>query len=156
MVHQPQPTRAEVSDVANAILDGSDAVMLSGETAIGEYPVEAVEMMSRIAHETETAVKSKVEDMPFVNISDTVSRAIYRICQSMPLDKVITLTKTGYTARMIARFKIAQPIIAVTPDLKVKKQLELTFGVQPSLHRLSGERKTAFQLSQTSCTRCIF
>jgi pyruvate kinase len=133
MVHQPQPTRAEVSDVANAILDGSDAVMLSGETAIGEYPVEAVEMMSRIARETETAVKSKVEDMPFVNISDTVSRAIYRISQSMPLDKVITLTKTGYTARMISRFKIAQPIIAVTPDLKVKKQLELTFGVTPVL-----------------------
>jgi len=131
MIHNPQPTRAEVSDVANAILDGSDTVMLSGETAIGQYPVDAVEMMARIAHETETAVKSKVEDTTFVNISDTVSRAIYRICQSMPLDKVITLTKTGYTARMIARFKIAQPIIAVTPDLKVKKQLELTFGVQP-------------------------
>jgi pyruvate kinase len=133
MVHQAQPTRAEVSDVANAILDGSDAVMLSGETAIGEYPVEAVEMMSRIAHQTETAVKSKVEGTVFVNISDTVSRAIEQICQSMPLDKVVTLTKTGYTARMIARFKIAQPIIAVTPDLKVKKQLELMFGVQPVL-----------------------
>jgi pyruvate kinase len=131
MVHQPQPTRAEVSDVANAILDGSDAVMLSGETAIGQYPVESVEMMTRIAHEAEKAVKSKVEDTQFVNISDTVSRAIYRICQSMPLDKVITLTKTGYTARMIARFKIGQPIIAVTPDLKVKKKLELAFGVQP-------------------------
>ena len=140
MVHQPQPTRAEVSDVANAILDGSDAVMLSGETAIGEYPVEAVEMMSRIAHETESAVKSTVEDMAFVNISDTVSRAIYRICQSMPLDKVVTLTKTGYTARMIARFKISQPIIAVTPDLKVKKQLELTFGVQPVYIDYRGEK----------------
>jgi pyruvate kinase len=131
MVHQPQPTRAEVSDVANAILDGSDAVMLSGETAIGQYPVEAVEMMTRIANVTETAVKSKVEDTAFVNISDTVSRAIQRICQSMPVDKVITLTKTGYTARMISRFKIAQPIIAVTPDLKVKKKLQLTFGVHP-------------------------
>jgi pyruvate kinase len=131
MVHQPQPTRAEVSDVANAILDGSDTIMLSGETAIGKYPVEAVEMMRRIANETETAVQSKVEDTPFVNISDTISRAIQRISQSMPLDKVITLTKTGYTARMIARFKISQPIIAVTPDVKVKKQLELTFGVQP-------------------------
>jgi pyruvate kinase len=131
MVHQPQPTRAEVSDVANAILDGSDTIMLSGETAIGQYPVESVEMMSRIANEIEVAVQSKVEDSPFVNISDTVSRAIYRICQNMPLDKVITLTKTGYTARMITRFKISQPIIAVTPDIKVKKQLELTFGVHP-------------------------
>ncbi|MCL2288282.1 MAG: pyruvate kinase [Candidatus Bathyarchaeota archaeon] len=131
MIHNPQPTRAEVSDVANAILDGSDTIMLSGETAIGQYPVEAVEMMSRIANETETAVKSKVEDTCFVNISDTVSRAIQRICQGMPLDKIITLTKTGYTARMIARFKMVQPIIAVTPDVEVKKQLELTFGVQP-------------------------
>ena len=131
MVHQPQPTRAEVSDVANAILDGSDTIMLSGETAIGKYPVEAVEMMSRIANETETAVQSKIEDAQFINISDTVSRAIQRISQNMPLDRVITLTKTGYTARMISRFKISQPIIAVTPDIKVKKQLELTFGVQP-------------------------
>ncbi len=140
MINQPNPTRAEVSDVANAILDGSDAIMLSGETAIGQYPIEAVEMMTRIANETETAVKSKVEDTAFVNISDTVSRAIQRICQSMPLDKVITLTKSGYTAKMIARFKIAQPIIAVTPDIKVKKQLELTFGVQPVLFDYLNEK----------------
>ncbi len=140
MINQPNPTRAEVSDVANAILDGSDAVMLSGETAIGQFPVEAVEMMTRIAHETEVAVKSKVEDTAFVNISDTVSRAIQRICQSMPLDRVITLTKSGYTAKMIARFKIAQPIIAVTPDIKVKKQLELTFGVQPVLFDYLNEK----------------
>ena len=83
-------------------------------------------MMARIAHETEAAVKSKVEGTHFINISDTVSKAIQEICQSMPLNKVITLTKTGYTARMIARFKISQPIIAVTPDIKVKKQLELS------------------------------
>ena len=133
MINQPNPTRAEVSDVANAILDGSDAVMLSGETAVGQYPVESVEMMTRIANETEKAVKTNVEESPFINISDTVSRAIQRICQSMPIDKVIPLTRSGYTARMIARFKIAQPIIAVTPEIKVKKQLELVFGVYPLL-----------------------
>jgi pyruvate kinase len=133
MIHQPNPTRAEVSDVANAILDGSDAVMLSGETAVGQYPVEAVEMMTRIANETEKAVRSNVEDTPFINISDTVSKAIQRICQSMPVHKVIPLTRSGYTARMIARFKIAQPIIAVTPEINVKKQLELIFGVYPVL-----------------------
>ena len=133
MIHQPNPTRAEVSDVANAILDGSDAVMLSGETAVGQYPVEAVEMMTRIANETEKAVKSNIEDTPFINISDTVSKAIQRICLSMPVHKVIPLTRSGYAARMIARFKIAQPIIAVTRDIKVKKQLELTFGVYPVL-----------------------
>jgi pyruvate kinase len=140
MINQPCPTRAEVSDVANAILDGSDAVMLSGETAVGQYPVEAVEMMTRIANETEKAVKSNVEDTPYINISDTVSRAIKDICQSMPVHKVITLTRSGYTARMIARFKIKQPIIAATPEIKVKKQLELIFGVYPVLVNFSEEK----------------
>jgi pyruvate kinase len=132
MIHQPTPTRAEVSDVANAILDGTDVVMLSGETAVGQYPVEAVEMMSRIAHATENTVESHVEDYgTFINISDTVSKAIQRICQDMPVDKIITMTISGYTARMIARFKVARPIIAVTPKKRVKKQLELVFGVYP-------------------------
>ncbi len=140
MISRPNPTRAEVSDVANAILDGSDAVMLSGETAVGKYPVEAVEMMTRIANETEKAIKSNVEDTTFVNISDTVSRAIQRICQTMPIHKIVTLTRSGYTARMIARFKVAQPIIAVTPQIETKKQLELTFGVQPVMIDYLGEK----------------
>jgi len=140
MINQPNPTRAEVSDVANAIIDGSDAIMLSEETAAGQYPVEAVEMMTRIANETEKAVKSNVEDMPYINISDTVSRAINDICQSMPIHKVIPLTRSGYTARMIARFKIAQPIIAVTSQIKVKKQLELIFGVYPVLINYNQEK----------------
>jgi len=131
MITQPNPTRAEVSDVANAILDGTDAVMLSGETAMGKYPVEAVEMMSRIALETEKATKSQVEDGLFINISDAISKAIQRICQNMPVDKVITLTRSGYTAKMIARLKIPQQIIAVTPTQKTKRQLELVFGVLP-------------------------
>ncbi|MCW4047172.1 MAG: pyruvate kinase [Candidatus Bathyarchaeota archaeon] len=131
MVHQPSPTRAEVSDVANAILDGSDAVMLSGETAVGKYPVEAVQMMSRIARETENSAKSHVEEGAYVNVSDTISKAIQRICQSMPIDKVVTVTRSGYTAQVIARFRIAQPIIAVTADEKVRRQLELVFGAHP-------------------------
>jgi len=131
MMHRSTPTRAEVSDVANAILDGTDATMLSGETSIGNYPVESVSMMSRIAKETETAVRSQVEDGEFINISDTVSKSIQRTCQNMPIDKIITLTRSGYTAKMIARFKLAPPIIAVTPEKTVKKQLELVFGVYP-------------------------
>jgi pyruvate kinase len=107
--------------------------MLSGETAVGSYPVDAVKMMTRIADETEKAVKSNVEETAFINISDTVSKAIQKICQSMPVHKVIPLTRSGYTARMIARFKIEQPIIAVTCEAKVKKQLELIFGVYPVL-----------------------
>jgi pyruvate kinase len=131
MTYQPIPTRAEVSDVANAILDGTEATMLSGETAVGRYPVESVLMMSRIAKEAEKAVESHIEDEGFINISDTISKAVQRICQEMPIDKVVTLTRSGYTARMISRFKIKQPIIAVTPNERVKKQLELSFGVYP-------------------------
>jgi pyruvate kinase len=131
MMLQPNPTRAEVSDVANAILDGTDATMLSGETAVGKYPVESVAMMARIALETEKATKSTVEDRGFVNISDTVSTSIQRICHSMPLDKVVTLTRSGYTAKMISRFKIRQPIIAVTSNPMSKRQLELVYGVVP-------------------------
>jgi len=139
MMHQPNPTRAEVSDVANAILDGTDATMLSGETAVGEYPVESVAMMARIALEAEKAAKSSVEDQGFVNISDTVSRSIQRICQSMPMDKIVTLTRSGYTAKMIARFKVPEPIIAVTPSPMVKKQLELAYGVIPVHYNYSKE-----------------
>jgi pyruvate kinase len=131
MMHQPTPTRAEVSDVANAILDGTDATMLSGETAVGQYPVEATAMMARIALEAEKATKSSVEETGFINISDTVSMSIQRICQSMPLNKVVTLTRSGYTAKMISRFKIRQPIIAVTSKRMTKKQLELAYGVVP-------------------------
>jgi pyruvate kinase len=151
MIHQPCPTRAEVSDVANAILDGSDAVMLSGETAVGAYPVEAVKMMTRIANETEKVVKSTVEDSAYINISDTISRAIQRICQSMPVHKVVTLTRSGYTARMITRFKVAQPVIAVTPDLKVKRQLELIFGVEPVFIDYLGERDRVAYVADRLC-----
>jgi pyruvate kinase len=131
MIYQPIPTRAEVSDIANAILDGTDAIMLSGETSIGKYPVESVSIMSRTAKEVETSVKSYVEDGKFVDISDTVSKSIKKISQTMPISTVVTLTRSGYTARMISRFRILQPIIAVTQDEKVRKQLELVFGVYP-------------------------
>jgi pyruvate kinase len=140
MMHQPTPTRAEVSDVANAILDGTDATMLSGETAVGEYPVESVTMMARIALEAEKAVKSSVKDRGFVNISDTVSKSIQRICQNMPLDKIVTLTRSGYTAKLIVRFKVPQQIIAVTLDKTVKKQLELVYGVYPVYHDYRREK----------------
>jgi pyruvate kinase len=131
MVEKPKPTRAETSDVANAILDGSDAVMLSEETAIGRYPVRVVEMMTKIALEAERVLEGQISANGFYNISETVSRSIDVIARSMPLDKIVTLTRSGYTARMIARFRPRQPIIAVASDEMVKRQLELVFGVTP-------------------------
>ncbi len=131
MINDQIPSRAEVSDIANAILDGTDAIMLSGETSIGKHPIESVSMMSRIAHETEKSVSSNVIDGKFINITDTISKAVQRISTSMPLDKIVAITRSGYTARMIARLKISQPIIAVTSDDTVKKQLKLVYGVYP-------------------------
>jgi pyruvate kinase len=131
MVDKPIPTRAEASDVANAILDGSDAVMLSEETSIGKYPAKAVEMMTKIAKEAERMVTGKITTNGFFNVSETISRSIDLIARSMPLEKIVTLTRSGYTARMIARFRPKQPIIAVTDDRMVKRQLELVYGVRP-------------------------
>ena len=131
MTNSPTPTRAEVSDVANAILDGTDTLMLSGETAIGKYPVKAVSMMTRIAEQIEGSIQTKVKEEQFRNISSTVSRSIWQIAETMPLDKVITMTRTGYTAKVITRFKLHQPIIAITASKIVKNQLDLYYGVQP-------------------------
>ena len=129
MISSKTPTRAEVSDVANAILDGTDVVMLSGETSIGQYPVEAVAMMAKIGEKVENRVVSKVEYEGYKNISNVVSRSVQQIAESMPLDKVVTMTTSGYTARMIARFKLKQPIIAVTARRAVRNRLELVYGV---------------------------
>ena len=133
MITKSTPTRAEVSDVANAILDGTDVVMLSGETSIGKHPVEAVSVMAKIAKQAETVLVNKVKEQEFHDISRTVSHSVSQISATMPLNKVVTITKTGYTARMIARFKLKQPIIAVTPNPIVKKQLTLVYGVSSIL-----------------------
>lgn len=131
MMKNPFPTRAETSDVANAILDGSDAVMLSGETSVGRYPVQSVKVMSRIAREAERAVVSNVQVKGFENISSFISDSVRRIAYGMPLDKIVTITRSGYTARMIARFRVKQPVIAVTYTTKVRDRLHMVWGVEP-------------------------
>ncbi len=148
MVRNPTPTRAEVSDVANAILDGSDVVMLSAETAIGKYPIESVSMMVKIAEQVESSVMSNVREEGFQNISTTISKSISQIAEAMPLDEVVTLTRSGYTAHMIARFKLRQPIIAVTLDKVVKRKLTLTYGVYPVYFDYEGERDRILAVAQ--------
>jgi pyruvate kinase len=140
MRENTMPTRAEVSDVANAILDGTDVVMLSGETAVGKYPVEAVATMARIAEQIEPNILSRVIEEKFRNISSVISWSVNAIAKAMPLDKVVTITRTGYTARMIARFRLRQPVIAVTRSPMVRNQLELSYGVQPFQIECEGDR----------------
>jgi len=148
MTNSSTPTRAEVSDVANAILDGTDTLMLSAETAIGKYPVESVSMMTRIAEQVEGSIQTKVKEEQFRNISSTVSRSIWQIAEMMPLDKVITMTRTGYTAKVITRFKLRQPIIAITASKIVKNQLELYYGVQPIQFDYEKEKDRILSVAQ--------
>jgi pyruvate kinase len=138
MVHNPRPTRAEVTDVANAILDGADAVMLSGETTIGKYPVEAVKIMHRIAERTERFIEQrnffaqrlseKVE-----NTTDAIAISACQIAEHLSAKAIITVTSSGYTARMVSRYRPSIPIIAVTPEEKTLRRLPLVWGVYPCL-----------------------
>jgi pyruvate kinase len=141
MIHNPRPTRAEASDVANAILDGTDAVMLSGETAAGKFPVTSVQTMHRIVNLTEKKIRTdnwqnrrRQADQQY-----SISSAIgYSACQAADLvdaAMIICLTQSGTTARMIARYRPSQPLIAVTHTEKSLRRLNLVWGVIPySLH----------------------
>ena len=133
MVSNPRPTRAEVSDVANAILDGTDAVMLSNETAVGEYPVQAVATMARIALRTEKE-QFVPEPMPAGRtIPSAISRAVGQIANQLKAAAIMTLTKTGSTARNVSKFRPSTPILAVTPHVDVARRLQLVWGVKPLL-----------------------
>ncbi|MDK2878073.1 MAG: pyruvate kinase [Thermoanaerobacteraceae bacterium] len=133
MMRNPRPTRAETTDVANAIFDGTDAIMLSGETAAGHYPVEAVKMMAKIARKAEDSMSLKKEKEPSVikTITDAISHATCSIARDLGVKAIITSTKSGYTARAVAKFRPEVPIIAVTPREKVTRTLQIVRGVWP-------------------------
>jgi pyruvate kinase len=137
MILNPFPTRAEANDIANAILDGADALMLSGETATGKFPIKAVETMSRISRHTESHFNSeeilKHEIGEFRSINDAVSYAVASVSYKIHSKLIIALTESGYTARIISRFRLKQPIIALTPNIKTYKFLLLSFGCYPYL-----------------------
>ncbi|EDX83791.1 pyruvate kinase [Synechococcus sp. PCC 7335] len=146
MTHSPRPTRAEASDVANAIIDGTDAVMLSGESAVGQYPVEAVEMLSRIASDVEPGIE--YANFPPSNIDDphAISEALNAIDQVLDLRCIVTFTETGHTARLAAAERPKAPIVALTPNLKVYHQLNLVWGINPVLlEQLDGPLEVLFQ-----------
>lgn len=138
MVHSPRPTRAEISDVANAILDGTDAVMLSNETAVGKHCVEAVATMARIAARIDT--EQTIHPMhvietssPELTIPNSISQAVGQIASQLNAAAILTLTKTGATARNVSKFRPHIPILAVTPHIEIAQQLQLVWGVRPLL-----------------------
>ncbi|MEL6225077.1 MAG: pyruvate kinase [Cyanobacteria bacterium J06626_14] len=135
MAHSPRPTRAEISDVANAILDGTDAVMLSNETAVGKYPVQAVKTMAQIANriERDRLFQKTLDETPGRSIPNAISHAVERISQKLDASAIMTLTKSGSTARNVSKFRPNTPILAVTPHTDVARQLQLVWGVRPLL-----------------------
>lgn len=138
MVNSYRPTRAEVTDVANAIIDGSDAVMLSEETAKGRYPVESVRMLSKIAGEVEPGLVRKnnfegLQTLSTVTIPDAISSATCQVADDLNIKAIITCTQTGNTARFVSKRRPKQLILAVTPSLNTYRRLALVWGVIPML-----------------------
>ncbi|QJB43716.1 pyruvate kinase [Dolichospermum flos-aquae] len=137
MVSNPRPTRAEVSDVANAILDGTDAVMLSNETAVGSFPVEAVATMARIAERIEQEetlnTNSRLSRDNRRSIPNAISQAVGQIAENLGAAAIMTLTQTGATARNVSKFRPKTPILAITPHVNVARQLQMVWGVRPLL-----------------------
>ena len=135
MIRNPRPTRAEVTDVANAIYDGTDAIMLSGETAAGKYPVEAVKMMATIAKRTEETLdytQLLQENAKNNNtVTDAISHATCSTAVDLNASAIISSTSSGYTARMVSKFRPKSPIIATTQDDRVMRQVSLSWGVYP-------------------------
>ena len=135
MIRNPRPTRAEVTDIANAIYDGTDAIMLSGETAAGKYPVEAVTVMASIAKRTEETLDYKnllnKNTMKNITITNAISHATCTTAVDLDASAIITPTSSGYTASMISKLRPKSPIIATTSSEKVMRKLALSWGVYP-------------------------
>lgn len=148
MVKNPRPTRAETADVANAIYDGTSAIMLSGETAAGKYPVESVKTMNRIAVRTEEDIDYVKRFMALgrkcnIDVTDAISHATCTTAHDLNAKVIITVSKSGKTARMVSRYRPDCDIIACTVEESVSRQLNLSWGVTPVLIK---EEKDTFEL----------
>ena len=130
MIESPVPTRAEVSDIANAIYDGTDAVMLSEESTLGKYPVEAVTMMSKVANVNEIP---EYIDYNEISITDSISKSVYKTANNVRAVCIVALTESGASPRQVARFNPNVPIIALTPRAETVKRLALSSNISAHL-----------------------
>ncbi len=138
MTRRPRPTRAEASDVANAIFDGTDAVMLSQETAIGDYPFESVRMMARIIEEAEAGrrlrhVRRGEEER--ISVPETISRSVAQAAEILDLRAIVVFTQSGSSARLVSMYRPRVPIYAFSPLPHIVRQLSLYWGVHPRFMR---------------------
>ncbi|SKB64917.1 pyruvate kinase [Lachnospiraceae bacterium] len=151
MIHNPRPTRAETTDVANAIYDGTTAIMLSGETANGSYPVEAVEIMSRIAERTEADIDyeqrmiSRYRDAIIPETTMAISHAACTVAQDIKADAIIAVTMSGFTAERLSRFKPTCPIIACSTESGVAYQTNLLFDTIPLVIKQEEDAEALFE-----------
>jgi len=154
MIDNPRPTRAEASDVANAIFDGSDAVMLSAESASGKYPREAVAMMTRIIVETESHMlegqwQRQRRALRRLSIQETICESVAHAAQDLEMSAIAVFTETGTTARLISKFRPKSPIFAFSANPPVCNRMNLLWGVRPSLCRLAPTAEDMLQLAET-------
>lgn len=148
MIHNPRPTRAEISDVANAVYDGTSAIMLSGETAAGKYPVLTVETMARIARQTEKNIDYvkifKNSEFIIKNASDAISHSTCGMAIDLEAKAIVASTLSGMTARMVSRFRCPVPIVGMTTDEGTWRKLSLSWGVLPALSEMYNSTDVLF------------
>ncbi len=153
MIYNNRPTRAEVSDVANAVYDGTSVVMLSGETAAGKYPVEAVKQMAKIAEETEKhinyAKRFNNANVKLKSITDVISHSAVNASFLQKIKSIVVFTNSGESARMVSRFRPISTILGATPDEKVFRQLELSWGVLPVLTPVYNSTDEMFSIANS-------
>jgi len=149
MIHNPRPTRAETSDIANAIIDGSDAVMLSGETAVGKYPIEAVKMMGRVADDVEKdpilrerIFRPETPGGGDRGLPEIIAAAACEVAENIGATAILAFTQTGSTAALVAKYRPALPVFAVTPSAEVQRRLVLFRGVRSLQVDTHGDTET--------------
>lgn len=156
MIYNPRPTRAEISDVANAIFDGSSAIMLSGETAVGKYPFETVKTMADIAEHAESSMNYKKLfnslDVAVKTVTDAVSHSAVSASFDLGTKAIITVTQSGYTSRKVSRFRPSCAIIGATTNTKVFYQLALNWGVVPVMATMQ-ENSDALFIHSVNCAK---
>ncbi|RYL94603.1 pyruvate kinase [Sporolactobacillus sp. THM19-2] len=155
MIRNPRCTRAEASDVANAIFDGTDAIMLSGETASGKWPIEAVKTMNNIATKTETgldyhAILNRVSESGDKTVTAAIGESVAHTALTLDVGAIITSTVSGYTARVVAHYRPKAPIIAVTNSERVAHKMCLTWGVTPILSKMAKSTDEMFEIAADS------
>ncbi len=159
MIHNPRPTRAEISDVANAVYDGTSAVMLSGETAAGKYPVEAVKTMAKIAESTEGNINYKKRfrhsEFEVRNTTDAISHATCGMATDVGARAIVACSLSGNTARMVARFRSPVSIIGLTTDPRTYRKLSLSWGVIPAVCEMFSSSDVLFYTAKKTACRIL-